>query len=109
MNNKEPHAWAKVRDMSDLESLARDNDYMIRMGLNYLPDEMIDSSITDILRVATGLSTVKKSDHYSRTQIIGLPTIRNRAHAENTVPRNTSLYLSENVYNLCSSDDEDYV
>lgn len=94
--------------MSDLESLARDNDYMIWNGVNFLPDEMIDPSITEILRVATGLTTVKKSDHYSRTQIIGLPTIRNRAHAENTVPRNSSLYLSENVYSLCSSDEEEY-
>jgi hypothetical protein len=41
--------------MSDLESLARDNDYMVRKGVNYLPDEMIDGSITEILRVATGL------------------------------------------------------
>jgi len=53
--------------VSDLESLARDNDYMVSKGINFLPDEMIDSSITEILRVATGLSTVKKSDHYSRT------------------------------------------
>lgn len=53
--------------MSDLESLARDNDYMIRNGVNFLPDEMIDPSITEILKVATGLTTVKKSDHYSRT------------------------------------------
>lgn len=67
VNNKEPHAWAKVRDMSDLESLARDNDYMVSKGLNFLPDEMIDSSITEILQVATGLTTVKKCDHYSRT------------------------------------------
>lgn len=24
------------------------------------------------------------------------------------MPRNSALYLSENVYNLCSSDDEEY-
>ena len=52
------HRRIKYRD---IEHLARDNDYLARNAIKYLPDSMVDPSIINLLKRETGLLPQKQT------------------------------------------------
>ena len=64
----------------DIEQLAKDNDYMIKNKINYLPDEMIDPSIINLLKKETGLLPRKETQYFASSGLVEVSQHKYQRH-----------------------------